>query len=152
MAWTDPPLWAWIFFLSEWAIRLAMLVVIPFRRTPTAAKAWLLLLFFEPWVGLLLYLLIGRARLPRRRREQLAELPGAMAGVVSRLTNQRANSKSQLNDKCNIAAGNNAMLHFLTLEFQMVYRTNATIQPFLKRCKTLQNVACVCEQHRIFAV
>ncbi len=52
------------FFLSEWAIRLVMLVMVPFRRTPAAAKGWLLLIFFEPWVGLLLYLLIGRAKLP----------------------------------------------------------------------------------------
>ncbi len=86
-AWTDPTLWAWAFFLSEWAIRLVMLVMVPFRRTPAAAKGWLLLIFFEPWVGLLLYLLIGRAKLPRSRTEQLAKLPQAMAKVVSRLTN-----------------------------------------------------------------
>jgi len=85
MAWTDPSLWAWIFFLSEWAIRLVLLVVIPFRRTPGAAKGWLLLIFFEPWVGLLLYLLIGRARLPRWQREQLARLPQAMARVTNQL-------------------------------------------------------------------
>jgi cardiolipin synthase len=54
MPWTDPTLWAWLFLFSEWAIRLAMLVVVPFRRTPAAAKGWLLLIFFEPWVGLLL--------------------------------------------------------------------------------------------------
>jgi len=87
MALTDPNLLSWIFFLSEWAIRLAMIVVIPFRRTPTAAKGWLLLIFFEPWVGLLLYLLIGRARLPHWQREQLAKLPKAMARVVQRLAN-----------------------------------------------------------------
>src|SRR5262245_46750314 len=87
MAWTDPTLWYWLFFLSEWAIRLAMLVVVPFRRTPATAKGWLLLIFFEPWVGLVLYLLIGRARLTRWQREQLAKLPQAMARVVSRLTN-----------------------------------------------------------------
>jgi cardiolipin synthase len=87
MAWTDPTFWAWTFFLSEWAIRLAMLVVVPFRRTPAAAKGWLLLIFFEPWVGLVLYLLIGRAKLPRWQREQLAKLPRAMAKVVDRLTN-----------------------------------------------------------------
>jgi cardiolipin synthase len=85
MAWTDPTLWAWIFFLSEWVIRLAMLVVVPFRRTPVAAKGWLLLIFFEPWFGLLLYLLIGRAKLARWQRERLAKLPQAMAGVVARL-------------------------------------------------------------------
>jgi cardiolipin synthase len=87
MGWTDPFWWAWIFFASEWAIRLAMVIVVPFRRTPAAAKGWLLLIFFEPWVGLLLYLLIGRARLPRRRREQLARLAPAMAKVVERLAN-----------------------------------------------------------------
>src|SRR5262249_54745810 len=87
MAWTDPTLWAWTFFLSEWAIRLAMLVAVPFRRTPAAAKGWLLLIFFEPWVGLVVYLLIGRAKLRRWQREQLAMLPQAMARVVGRLTN-----------------------------------------------------------------
>jgi cardiolipin synthase len=74
-------------FLGEWVIRLIMLVVVPFRRTPAAAKGWLLLIFFEPWIGLLLYLLIGRARLPRWRREQVAKLPHAMAQVVARLAN-----------------------------------------------------------------
>jgi cardiolipin synthase len=87
MSWTEPALWAWIFFTGEWAIRLTMLVVVPFRRTPAAAKGWLLLIFFEPWIGLLLYLLIGRARLPRWQREQFAKLPQAMAGVVGRLAN-----------------------------------------------------------------
>ena len=87
MAWTDVTWWAWIFFASEWAIRLAMVVVVPFRRTPAAAKGWLLLIFFEPWVGLLLYLLIGRARLPRRRRDQLARLPTTLAIAVGSLAN-----------------------------------------------------------------
>src|SRR5271166_1939675 len=87
MAWTDLQLWAWIFFVSEWTIRLAMVVLVPFRRTPAAAKGWLLLIFFEPWVGLLLYLLIGRARLQRWQREQLAKLPQALARVVQRLAN-----------------------------------------------------------------
>jgi cardiolipin synthase len=86
MAWNDSTLWAWTFFLGEWVIRLVMLVVVPFRRTPAAAKGWLLLVFFEPWVGLLLYLLIGRAKLSRRQREQLARLPRAMARVVGRLS------------------------------------------------------------------
>jgi cardiolipin synthase A/B len=87
MAWPDMTWYAWIFFLSEWAIRLAMLVVVPFRRTPAAAKGWLLLIFFEPWIGLLIYVLIGRPDLPRWRRERLAKLPQAMAKVFDRLTN-----------------------------------------------------------------
>jgi len=85
MSWSEMTLWAWFFFVSEWVIRLAMLVVVPFRRTPAAAKGWLLLIFFEPWVGLLLYFLIGRAKLPRRRRERVAQLPQAMGRVIGRL-------------------------------------------------------------------
>src|SRR5262245_56439826 len=85
MAWLDPTYWAWSFFIGEWSIRLVMLVVVPFRRTPAAAKGWLLLIMFEPWIGLLIYVLIGRARLNRRQRLQLAKLPDAMAKVTSRL-------------------------------------------------------------------
>lgn len=87
MAWTDLTPWAWILITSEWVIRLAMLVVVPLRRTPAAAKGWLLLIFFEPWVGLLLYVLIGRAKLRRWQRERLAHLPLAMKNVVDRLEN-----------------------------------------------------------------
>src|SRR5262245_5944832 len=87
MSWNDPILLAWIFFLSEWAIRLAMLVVVPIRRAPAAAKGWLLLIFFEPWLGLLVYMLIGRARLSRKQRAKVAELPRAMSKVLERFVN-----------------------------------------------------------------
>jgi cardiolipin synthase len=83
----DLTFYPWAFFIGEWAIRLVMLVVVPFRRTPAAAKGWLLLIMFEPWIGLLLYLLIGRARLNRRRRQLVAQLPEAMADVINRLAN-----------------------------------------------------------------
>src|SRR5262249_44552671 len=61
--------------LSEWAIRLAMLVIVPFRRTPDAARGWLLLVLFLPWPALILYWLIGRPTFPRWRRERFLELP-----------------------------------------------------------------------------
>src|ERR1700751_1167982 len=83
----DISTWTWIFFLSEWTIRLVFLVVVPFRRTPAAAKGWLLLIFFEPWIGLLLYYLFGRARLSRRQRERVERLPEMMAAVSTRFTN-----------------------------------------------------------------
>ena len=76
---------AWAFILSEWAIRLVMLAVVPFRRTPAAAKGWLLLIFFEPWIGLLLYALVGRPTMPRSRVEQMARLPHALAKVRERV-------------------------------------------------------------------
>jgi phospholipase D-like protein len=83
---------AWGFFLSEWAIRLVMLVVVPFRRTPAAAKGWLLLIFFQPWIGLLLYALIGRPTMPRSRVEQMAKLPQVMAKVRERVLNHPSSS------------------------------------------------------------
>jgi len=54
--------------VSEWAIRLTMLPVIVLRKEkPATCLAWLTIVFFEPWVGLGLYLLIGENRLGRRR-------------------------------------------------------------------------------------
>lgn len=65
----------WVYFCSEWAVRLIMIVVVPFRRTSEAARSWLLLVMFLPWPALALYLLIGRATYPRWRRKRFERLP-----------------------------------------------------------------------------
>ncbi len=57
----------------EWTIRIAMLVFVPFRRSPDAARGWLLIGFFLPVPALILYLLIGRPTYPRWRRRRFAE-------------------------------------------------------------------------------
>ncbi|MBA4016550.1 MAG: cardiolipin synthase [Pirellula sp.] len=44
-----------------------MLVYVPQRRSPAAARSWLLLIFLLPLPGLLLYALFGRAFMPRHR-------------------------------------------------------------------------------------
>jgi cardiolipin synthase len=59
--------WGVLYVASEWVVRVGALVYVPQRRPPSASRAWLLLIFFLPWPGLLLYLLIGRAYMPRRR-------------------------------------------------------------------------------------
>ncbi len=62
------PYWTQLLVASEWAIRLTMLPVIVLRKEkPTTCLAWLAIVFFEPWIGLALYLLIGENRLGRRR-------------------------------------------------------------------------------------
>jgi len=68
--------WEFLYYASEWAIRLVMLVYVPQRRDPAASRAWLLLIFLLPWPGLVVYALFGRAFLPRRRlqRQRLVEL------------------------------------------------------------------------------
>ena len=70
--------WTYALVLCEWIVRLVMLPVIVLRKEkPTAALAWLAIVFFEPLIGLGLYLLIGESRLARRRlrrrRRQHAE-------------------------------------------------------------------------------
>jgi cardiolipin synthase len=77
--------WGILYYASEWVIRLVMLVVVPFRRPPAAANAWLLLVFFQPWVGLVLYLAIGRPELPRWRTQKLERLRPGLGTVAARL-------------------------------------------------------------------
>jgi len=81
----DPAFWLNIFVAAEWAIRLAMIAIVPFRRSPEAAKGWLLLIFFEPTAGLLLYLLIGRPSLPDWRMQRSAEFDELSKATYQRL-------------------------------------------------------------------
>jgi cardiolipin synthase A/B len=60
--------------LVDFAIKIAALIVIPRRRKPTAAMAWLLAIFLIPYVGIILYLLIGTFKLPKKRREEQARI------------------------------------------------------------------------------
>ena len=77
---------AWLVYLTEWVIRVTMLIVIiPFRRLPAAAKGWLLLIFFLPITGLALFLLIGRVRLPSWRLGRQQELRDRLTKMAERL-------------------------------------------------------------------
>lgn len=71
MVWTEHL--ALIYLLVEWSIRLAMVVIVPLRRPPEAARSWLLLVFFLPVPALVLYRLIGRPRFPTWRQQRFAE-------------------------------------------------------------------------------
>jgi cardiolipin synthase len=55
-------------------IRVIAVVVIPRNRRPQTATAWLLAIFFIPYFGILLFLLIGSRRLPKRRRRKQHEI------------------------------------------------------------------------------
>ena len=45
--------WTYLYLASEWLIRFGMLIIVPFRRSPEAAKGWLLFGFFLPWPALI---------------------------------------------------------------------------------------------------
>ncbi|HAM71864.1 MAG TPA: cardiolipin synthase [Verrucomicrobiales bacterium] len=59
--------WATLYLLSEWSIRILMLVYVPQKRSAAASRTWLLLIFLLPWPGLVLYALFGRIYVPRHR-------------------------------------------------------------------------------------
>jgi cardiolipin synthase len=74
-----------LYYCSEWLIRIAMLVIVPFRRTPEAAKGWLLLIFFLPWPGWILYHLIGRPTYPPWRRKRFKKIDEVFQPVLKRI-------------------------------------------------------------------
>src|SRR5690349_3193495 len=51
-------------------LAIIMLFIVPSNRKPSSATAWLLLIVLLPYLGLLIYLLIGNPKLPARRRAQ----------------------------------------------------------------------------------
>lgn len=74
-----------LWYAAEWLIRFAALAVVPMRRSPAAAAGWLLLIFFLPGPGLILYLLIGRPSFPAARQRRSHELRPFFADVAERL-------------------------------------------------------------------
>jgi cardiolipin synthase len=65
-----------IVLLAVLIVDVAALMIVPRGRKPTAAMAWLLLIFLLPFIGLLLFLLIGSFHLPKRRRDEQARIDG----------------------------------------------------------------------------
>jgi len=70
--------WTWdttllliqVLIVIGYAIPVIMLFIIPTNRKPSSATAWLLTMLLLPYVGLLIYFLIGNPKLPARRRAQ----------------------------------------------------------------------------------
>ncbi len=89
--------WILLFSLSEWIIRLVMLPVVTSRRRPNTAMAWLLLIFFIPWAGLVLFLIIGTRRFPRSRRLQLRHTVSQIEKATERFADDPNIVHPQLN-------------------------------------------------------
>jgi cardiolipin synthase A/B len=73
-----------IIYLAGWVICVLGLAVIPRRRDPGAAQAWLLFIFLFPWLGLLVFLLIGNPKLPSHRRARQRQIDERLAQVIAR--------------------------------------------------------------------
>jgi len=85
----DPNVWALIIavaaLLIDLTIRIIAIIVVPRNRRPTAATAWLLAIYFIPYIGVLLFLLIGNPRLPRARRKKQDLINETIAEVTKDL-------------------------------------------------------------------
>lgn len=84
--WDTAPLWAAVvLFAVDMAVRLVALGVVPHNRRPSAAWGWLLVIFFLPVVGTVVFLVLGFADLPaarRRRQRHIAQEAGDGASAV----------------------------------------------------------------------
>src|SRR3954469_22034700 len=64
--------------LAQIAIVVIALLVLPGGRRPQTAMAWLFLILALPFLGFLLFLLLGRNTVGRKRRAQQAEVNQAI--------------------------------------------------------------------------
>ncbi|MEO8282003.1 MAG: cardiolipin synthase [Pseudarthrobacter sp.] len=65
------PTWVVVLLsIADLVIRVLAVGIIPGNRRPTTAMAWLLGIFFVPFLGLILFLLFGNFKLSRKRRAQ----------------------------------------------------------------------------------
>ncbi len=61
------------YLISEWTIRLILTPIVIRNRRPSTALAWLAFIYFIPWVGFIVFLLVGQRPLGRRRIVQYHE-------------------------------------------------------------------------------
>jgi cardiolipin synthase len=71
--WIGPAIAA-VALVIDLSIRVFSLAFVPRNRKPQTATAWLLAIFLIPYVGFILFLLLGSTKLPKRRREKQAEI------------------------------------------------------------------------------
>ena len=57
-------------FVLDLTIRVLAVVFVPKNRRPATAMAWLLTIFFVPYLGVLAFLLFGSTKLPKSRRDK----------------------------------------------------------------------------------
>jgi len=76
--------WSAVLLVVDIVIRVAALFIVPRNRRPTAGMAWLMAIFLLPIPGLLLFLLIGGNRLPKRRGKRQADATRLVGEIADR--------------------------------------------------------------------
>jgi cardiolipin synthase len=60
--------------LLDLSIRVFSIIYVPINRKPQTATGWLLAIFLIPYIGFILFLLVGSTKLPKSRRHKQAEI------------------------------------------------------------------------------
>ena len=72
-----------------WIIAVVMLFIVPVNRKPSSATAWLMLIFLLPYLGLVIFLLLGSPKLSKRRRAQQHTMDDLIAKAVAEAKTQK---------------------------------------------------------------
>lgn len=115
--------WGLIVFTVDLIIRIGAIFIVPRNRRPTSGMAWLLAIFFLPFIGTILFLIIGSRRLPRARRRKQEEVDQLIKDVSA-----RAETTIQLEpDGANAALFNVVSLNKNLGAFSLVGYNTATL-------------------------
>lgn len=71
------------YLIGEWVIRITALFTVTHRRPPASALAWLAVIFFHPWIGLILYVMMGESSIIRRHSYNYSEKARAVDAQLS---------------------------------------------------------------------
>ncbi len=63
-----------LLLVGDATVRVLAIIYVPRNRRPQTATAWLLAIFFIPYGGILLFLLLGSSKLPKKRRDKQQEI------------------------------------------------------------------------------
>lgn len=80
----------------EWALRLAALFVVPRNRRPNSGLSWLLFIFLIPWIGWIVFAVLGSSKLPKNRRDIQALLDQYFARVMKQISGDKPLAKKLL--------------------------------------------------------
>ena len=88
-----------LYVASEWIIRLGMLWYVPQRPATAAARTWLVLIFLVPWLGLGCYLIVGRIRVPEKRRQRQQRAADRVRAVLAAMKTPGATPRPALDTR-----------------------------------------------------
>jgi cardiolipin synthase len=102
-------------YILEWAIRIAMLFIVPRNRKPSSATAWLVLIMIFPAIGLIIFLLIGSPKLSKRRRHMQAATNNKIKDLLNNSPNLTKYYIKDIPEKIKAITSLNKNLTFMPL-------------------------------------